>query len=247
MLLLRGPLPGGDQALELAFAHALVKRAGAGAVREVLRVYQPSAPVVVFGRRDTLLPGFPDAARAARAAGFTPVVRATGGRAVAYTPEALVVDHVAHDPTGPGGQERRFEEFGRLFVDVLRGLGVDARAGAVPGEYCPGAHSVNARGVVKLVGTAQRMTRNAWLFSSLVVVADHARLRPVLGQVYRALGQPFDEASVGSVAEEVGAVDAAAVGHAVLDAYGRRAPLEPAPLDAAALALAGELASQYRV
>jgi lipoate-protein ligase A len=167
---------------------------------------------------------------------------------VAYTPEALVVDHVARDPAGPGGQEPRFEEFGRLFVDVLRGLGVDARPGAVPGEYCPGEHSVNARGLVKLVGTAQRMTRNAWLFSSLVVVADHTLLRPVLGEVYRALGQPFDEASVGSVAEEVGAaVDTAAVERAVLDAYGRRASLEPAPVDAAALALAGDLVPQYRV
>lgn len=247
MLLLQGPLPGGDQALELAYAHALVKQAGAGAVQEVLRIYRPSAPVVVFGRRDTLLPGFPEAARAARAAGFTPVVRATGGRAVAYTREALVLDHAAHDPSGPGGQERRFEDFGGLFVDVLSGLGVDARLGAVPGEYCPGAHSVNARGIVKLVGTAQRMVRNAWLFSSLVVVADHERLRPVLGEVYRLLGQPFDQASVGSVSEEAGALDVATVEDALLHAYRGRGSLDPTPADAATVALARELLPQYRL
>lgn len=247
MLLLRGPLPGGDQALELAYAHALVKRAGVGAAHEAIRVYRPSAPVVAFGRRDTLLPGFADAARAADRAGFTPVVRPTGGRAVAYTREAVVVDHVAHDPAGPGGQERRFTEFGGLFVDVLRDLGVDARLGAVPGEYCPGAHSVNARGVAKLVGTAQRMVRNAWLFSSLLVVADHERLRPVLAEVYRLLDQPFDEASVGSLADEVGALDAATVEGALLAAYGRRAPLEPAHPDAATQELARELVGQYRV
>ena len=47
MLLHRGPLSGGDQALELAAAHALVRRASAGEVDEVLRVYRPSAPVAV--------------------------------------------------------------------------------------------------------------------------------------------------------------------------------------------------------
>ena len=93
-----GPAGDGDEAIELALAHALVRRASAGEVSEVLRVYRPAAPVVVFGRRDTRLPGFEAAARAASAAGFEPLVRATGGRAVAYTSEALVIDHVRHEP-----------------------------------------------------------------------------------------------------------------------------------------------------
>src|SRR5688500_370804 len=150
-----GSLDGGDQALELAVAHALVRRAGAGELGEVLRIYRPSAPVAVFGRRDTRLPGFVAAAGAAAAAGFEPLVRATGGRAVAYTGNAIVVDHVAHEPDAMGAHDRRFELFGSLFAEAFGELGVDARVGAVPGEYCPGAHSVNARGSVKLVGTAQ--------------------------------------------------------------------------------------------
>ncbi len=248
MQLLRGPVDGGDDpAMDLALAHALVRQASAGQVREVLRVYRPSTPVVVFGRRDTLLPGFARAAAVARSEGFTPVVRATGGRAVAYTGQAVVVDHAMHDPAAAGGLEHRFQEFGRLFVDVFRGFGVDARIGAVPGEYCPGEHSVNARGIVKLVGTSQRVVRRAWLFSSLVVVGDHERLRPVLGSVYRSLEQPFDEASVGSLAGEVGALDADTVEQALLEGFAALGRLETASVDAATREVAARLVADHRV
>ena len=199
---MRGALPGVEPATELALARAMLNQAKAGILDEAVRVYRPRSPVVAFGRRDTRLPGFPAAVAAARAAGFEPVVRAVGGRAVAYTDAALVVDHVRAEVGAIGGQDQRFEEFGRRLVTLFRGYGVDARLGAVPGEYCPGAHSVNARGTRKLVGTAQRMTPGAWLFSSLLVVGDQARLRPVLAEVYRCLDQDFDVASVGALAEE---------------------------------------------
>lgn len=241
-----GPLDDGDQALELAVAHALVRRAGAGEVGEVLRIYRPSAPVAVFGRRDTRLPGFADAAAAATEAGFEPLVRATGGRAVAYTSNAIVVDQVAHEPAALGAHDRRFEAFGAVFAQAFARLGVDARVGAVPGEYCPGAHSVNARGTVKLVGTAQRVIKNAWLFSSLVIVGDEGRLRPVLGRVYGDLGLPFDEASVGSLTGEVPALTLDAVEDALLDAFGADAALH-GPLDVETRRLAHDLVDQHRV
>src|SRR5262245_4365591 len=98
-MLHRGPLSHGDEALELALAHALVRRAGRGEVGEVVRIYRPRSPVAVFGRLDTHLPGFASATGAAADAGFVPLVRASGGRAVAYTSNAIVVDHVMHDPT----------------------------------------------------------------------------------------------------------------------------------------------------
>ncbi len=218
MRFLRGALDG-EPALEFALAHALVDEARGGEGVETLRIYRPASPVVVFGRRDTRLPGFPRAVEAARAAGFEPAVRATGGRAVAYTGAALVVDHVRPEMGSIGGQDARFAEFGERFVEVFRGFGVDARLGAVPGEYCPGAHSVNARGTQKLVGTAQRMVPGAWLFSSLVVVGDEERLRPVLAEVYRCLGQEFDESSVGSLSREVPGLDVDAVETAVVDAW----------------------------
>ena len=117
-------LPGtaAEPALELALARAMLNQAKAGVLDEAVRVYRPSSPVVAFGRRDTRLPGFPAAVAAARAAGFTPVVRAVGGRAVAYTDAAVVVDHVKAEVGAIGGQDERFEEFGRRFVDALPGV-----------------------------------------------------------------------------------------------------------------------------
>jgi lipoate-protein ligase A len=211
---------------------------------EALRVYRPAAPVVVFGRRDTHLPGFGAAVDAARAAGFEPLVRAVGGRPVAYTTEAVVVDHVKHERLAPEGLETRFKEFGLLYADVLQALGIDARVGAVPGEYCPGAHSVNARGVVKLVGTGQRVVRNGWLFSALVVVGGDERLQSVLADVYRHLELPFDTASVGSLSTEAPGLIVDTVERQVLDAYGATSPQ---PLDEATLHLAAELAADHRV
>lgn len=233
-----------DAAVELAVGHALVRRVSAGEVNEALRVYRPASPAVVFGRRDTRLPGFGAAALAARAAGFEPLVRAVGGRPVAYTTEALVVDHVKHEQLAPDGLETRFKEYGLLYADVLHALGIDARVGAVPGEYCPGAHSINARGVVKLVGTGQRVVRNGWLFSALVVVGDDARLRSVLTDVYRHLELPFDPASVGSLSTEVPGLTVDTVQRQLLDAYG--APT-PTAVDDATLELAVSLAADHRV
>ncbi|MEV0286929.1 MULTISPECIES: lipoyl protein ligase domain-containing protein [unclassified Kribbella] len=233
-----------DAAVELAVGHALVRRVSAGEVTEALRVYRPASPVVVFGRRDTRLPGFAAAAQAARAAGFEPLVRAVGGRPVAYTTEALVVDHVKHEQLAPDGLETRFKEYGLLYADVLQALGIDARVGAVPGEYCPGAHSINARGVVKLVGTGQRVVRNGWLFSALVVVGDDERLRAVLTDVYRHLELPFDPVSVGSLSTEVPGLTVDMVQGQLLDAYGAPSPVT---LDDATLELAVSLAADHRV
>jgi lipoate-protein ligase A len=245
MRFLRGPLVDGEPAAELALARALLTEARDGQVEETVRIYRPASPVVVFGRRDTRLPGFPRAATAARTAGFEPVVRATGGRAVAYTGAALVVDHVCRESGSIGGQDARFDTFGHRFVNLFRGLGIDARLGAVPGEYCPGAHSVNARGTEKLVGTAQRMVPGAWLFSSLVVVGDEERLRPVLAEVYQCLGQDFDEASVGSLSREVPGLDLDDVEAAVTDAWLAGTPAEP--VNGTLLELADGLVVEHRV
>ena len=166
---------------------------------------------------------------------------------MAYTGAALVVDHVRHEPGSTGGQDVRFAEFGGKFVDLFRGFGVDARLGAVPGEYCPGAHSVNARGVEKLVGTAQRMVPGAWLFSSLIVVGDEDRLRPVLSEVYRCLGQDFDESSVGSLSREVPGLHIDAVEAAVVDAYSAGGPAVPEQVDSDLLETARSLVPQHRV
>ena len=108
----------------------------------------------------------------------------------------------------------------------------------MPGEYCPGAYSVNARGRVKLVGTAQRLVRGAALLGASIVVRDGAGVRAVLRDVYAALGLEWDDATAGALDEEVPGVTLDAVEQAVLAAYD--AP-EALPLDSTTLALAARL------
>jgi octanoyl-[GcvH]:protein N-octanoyltransferase len=246
--LLSGPLAGVDgPAMEMALSHALLRQASRGELGATLRVFRPATKLVAFGRRDTNRPGFGTAAQACREAGFTPVIRASGGRAVACTGAAVVLDHVSPDHLSPSGLQGRFEHFGELLAGVLRGLGIDARVGEVPGEYCPGAHSVNARGRAKLVGTAQRMVRNAWLFSSVVVFDDAAPVRSLLGTVYAALELPFDPDSVGSVHEESPGTTLDELEQALLGAYAVRFGLEPTTLDDATLAEARTMVDDHRV
>ncbi|WP_408899916.1 hypothetical protein ACJ5H2_22350 (plasmid) [Nocardioides sp. R1-1] len=99
-------------------------------------------------------------------------------------------------------------------------FGIDARVGAVPGEYCPDVHSVNARGVAKLVGTAQRVLPKAWLFSTLVTGGDDIRLQHVLEEVYGYLGLAFDRASVGSIRAESPHAELGEVELALLEVFG---------------------------
>jgi octanoyl-[GcvH]:protein N-octanoyltransferase len=248
--LLRGPLPDsadGDQTGEVAMAQAMLRAVSRGDAGPLLRLYRPTGPAVAFGRRDVRQPGFDDAVAAVRRAGFTPCVRAPGGRAVAYTEHALVVDHVGPDPDWPSRLEARFAEFGALWANVLRGFGVDARLGEVPGEYCPGSHSVNARGVVKLVGTAQRMVRGAWLFSAVLVLDGAPVLRPLLREVYDALELPFADRSVGSLADEVPGLAAETVEKAVLAAYDQAYGLTPVSPPAGLVAEARALLDGHRV
>jgi lipoate-protein ligase A len=242
-----GSLPEGDPCLDLAFAHALVRRASAGELAEALRVYAPTTPMVAFGRRDTRLPGFADAVDVCRSAGFMPCIRATGGRPVAYTQSSVVVDLVRRDERATEDHEARFLYFGRKLADILLWLGVDARLGAVPGEYCPGAHSINARGTVKLVGTAQRVVRGAWLFSALMIVDGADQVRPLLEDIYRALDLPFDPASVGSIRDEVPDAEDFDVQRALLARFASHARVEAVSTNSTTLRLARDLVDSHRI
>jgi octanoyl-[GcvH]:protein N-octanoyltransferase len=176
----------------------------------LLRFHCPR-PTAAFSRRDSLAPGFPAAEAAATAHGFTPVVRPAGGRLAAYHGDALVLDLAAPHPAPHAAHRARFAAAAAGLADGLRMLGVDARPGAVPGEYCPGEFSVNARGATKLVGTAQRLTRHGYLFSAVVLVGDPEPVRAVLAATYPLLGLDWDPATVGSVADEVPEVTVAEV------------------------------------
>lgn len=234
--------PAGSAALELAVSHALLTRVAAGELPPTLRVYRP-APTVAFGKLDTLRPGYPKALDAARAHGYEPVLRLPGGHAAAYHRDSLALDvvYAIEDPVV--GTHDRFREEGERLAGALRALGVDARVGEVPGEYCPGAYSVNARGRVKLVGTAQRLVRGAALLGASIVVGDGPGIRAVLDDVYDALDFAWDASTAGAVDEEVASLTLDAVEHAVIAAYG---DLDEAALDDATLALARRLEPQRR-
>ena len=246
MEFLKGRVTQDDPALEMAVTHALLRQTSRGESEGSLRMFRPT-PMVAFGRRDTNRSGFRRAARACRAAGFTPVVRPSGGRAVACTPASLILDHVQRDPQSLGGMDARFEDYGAMLAGVLRDFGIDARVGEVPGEYCPGAHSVNAGGTVKLIGTAQRMVRDAWLFSSVVVLGDAATLQPLLAEVYDALEVRFDPTSVGAICDQAPGVAAETIEQALIGAYDDRFDLTASTITVATLDDARMMAPDHRV
>ncbi len=96
----------------------------------------------------------------------------------------------------------RFALIAGIVAGALRRLGVDARIGEVPGEYCPGAWSVNARGAVKLAGIGQRIVAGGAHVGGVLVVTDGALLRETLDPVYAALGLEWDPATAGAVEDE---------------------------------------------
>lgn len=203
MLVFEEPVDGGP-AIELAASHALLVQAGQGVFDHAIRMYQPRRNAIVFSTSERNNPAFEEAVRVAEGSGFAPAVRVVGGRAVACGVESLVIDIIRRERGDVAAHSGRFETYGRRIASTLSAFGVDARPGAVPGEFCPGNHSVNVGGRVKVVGTAQRVNRNAWMFSMVVIVGgDLDRVRAVLGSVYALMGHDFDPESVGSLAAEV--------------------------------------------
>jgi octanoyl-[GcvH]:protein N-octanoyltransferase len=237
---------GEDPVLDLALATALLQQVAAGDRAPVIRVYRP-APTLAFGRRDSFLPGFARAAAAAASAGFTPAIRSAGGRAAAYHDECLVIDEIVAARDAMADVDTRFAAEAESQAQALRGLGIDARVGEVPGEYCPGRFSVNARGEIKLIGAAQRIVSGAWLFSTVVVVGGSTPIGAVLTHVYAALGLDWDPASVGSVADELPGATVDQVRAALLAPLGERYGLTPGALTDVDLAAARDVLARHRV
>jgi octanoyl-[GcvH]:protein N-octanoyltransferase len=208
-----------EPALEVALAATLLSAVAAGRRAPLLRVYRPPA-TVAFGRRDAFRTGFAAAAGAARRHGFTPVLRAQGGRAAAYDERCVVLDEIMPSADSMSGIQDRFEHDAERHAQSLRTLGVDARVGEVPGEYCPGPYTVNARGERKLLGSAQRIVRGGWLLSTVVVVDGAARLRAVLDDVYGALELDWNAETVGAITDETPGASIDRVEQAMVASYG---------------------------
>jgi octanoyl-[GcvH]:protein N-octanoyltransferase len=235
----------GDALLDVAVGHALLQRVVDGEAPPTLRLYR-CRPTVAFGRLDRLRPGYSDAIATACEQGFAPVLRLPGGHAAAYHEESLGIDLVGPAADALGTVHDRFAQTARRLARALTGLGVDARVGEVPGEYCPGDYSVNARGELKLIGSAQRLVRGAWLLGAVVVVRDGARVRAVLTDVYARLGLDWNPATAGALEDEVPGVTVEDVERAVVASFALSTDLDETPLDDETVALAGALADEHR-
>ena len=233
-------------ALDTAVSRALLLNVAEGKEPETLRLHRPSA-IVAFGRQDSRSPGYAAAVGAARENGFEAVQRLVGGKAAVFHEHTLAFAWAIPDPQPKEGVKARFEEAAGIMEDAFRRLGVEARVGEIPGEYCPGAYSVNARGVKKLMGVGQRLVPSAAHVGGVVVVNGGGRVRDVLLPVYRHLGVDWDPETAGSIADEVGGVTYHDVEQAIIDAFSDRYDLEEAPLSADTVELASRLEPDHVV
>jgi octanoyl-[GcvH]:protein N-octanoyltransferase len=244
MRLLRDGCPR-DPAFGTALSAAILQRVAASELPETLRLGTPGR-IVTFGRRDVVSDGYPAAVAAAREAGYEAVQRIAGGRAAAYNGQALNFSHAYRDPNPAAGTQKRFAAMAELVRDALAGLGIDARIGEVPGEYCPGAFSVNAGGRLKLAGIGQRMIKGGAHVGCVIVCGGSEALREVLVPVYTALDIDWDPATTGSAEDVAPGVTSAVVESALLAALAERFELQEAEIDPGTAELAAELEPRHR-
>lgn len=232
------------EAMDTAVSRATLQRVSEDGGPETLRLHRP-ADVVAFGPRDRVARGFPEAVTAARSLGFGAVERLAGGRAAVFHGGTIAFSWAIPDPSPRDGIRARFEVLAHLMAEAFRSLGVDAQVGEVPGEYCPGEHSVNARGKTKLMGVGQRVIAGAAHVGGVVVVTGSEEVRRVLVPVYRALGLEWDPATAGALEDEVPGVDWEGAERAVLDAFAARFDVAEGTLPPATLEVARELLPRH--
>jgi len=227
---------------DTAVSHALLRRAGRGEIGETLRVSIP-ARMVAFGRQDVAGDGYKQAAVEARQRGFAAIERLAGGRAAVFHPGTISFSWTVPELEPKAGITTRFKDIANIVAETLERLGVDAHIGELPGEYCPGAFSVNARWQRKIMGVGQRVIAGAAHVGGVIVVNDSAAVRDVLVPVYDALGVAWDPATAGSIEDELGAPrDIAKVADAFVAGFADHFTLEEGLLDEPTLVEAKALA-----
>ena len=232
--------------LSTEISRTILRRVAAGELPPTIRIHRPGNEVA-FGRQDVASPGYAAAAEAARAAGFAAVERLAGGRAAVFHTGTIAIARAYADPQPPKRTYARFEEMAAVIAAALKGLGVDARVGEIPGEYCPGAYSVNARGATKLAGIGQRMVRGGAHMGGVVLASGGREVAQVLEPVYKALELDFDPATSGSVSDELGReVDPGELEEAVIDELAKRYELVDAELDEATVQTAAHRLEEVR-
>jgi lipoate-protein ligase A len=185
---------------------ALMRRVARGEIGATMRIHR-TGPILAFGRLDKLRPGYARAVAIARDRGFEPIERLAGGRAAVFHEGTISFSLATRERSANAGTHARFATMAETVAAALRGLGIDARIGEVPGEYCPGDYSVNARGATKLAGIGQRVITAGAHVGGVLVVRGAMRTREILEPVYASLETDWDPATSGSVAAELGEPD----------------------------------------
>lgn len=193
----------GQADLGTGIASALLRQVARGEVPPTMRLHR-TGRILAFGRRDKLSPGYPRAVAIARDLGYEPIERMAGGRAAVFHDDTLAFSIASRTQGFATGTQQRFEQMATLVRDALAEIGVDARIGEVPGEYCPGEWSVNAGGATKLAGIGQRTISGGAHIGGVLVVAGADRVREALEPVYEALELDWNPATTGSVAAALG-------------------------------------------
>ena len=230
---------------DTAVSHALLRQAGRGELGETLRVSVPGR-MVAFGKQDVTNAGYGQAAVEARQRGYAAIERLAGGRAAVFHPGTISFAWTMPEMEAGANITTRFKEISNIVAGALEKLGVDAHIGEVPGEYCPGAYSVNARHGKKLMGVGQRVIRGAAHVGGVIVVNDAAAVRNVLIPVYDALDVAWQPATTGSIEDELGAPrDLDKVANVLIAEFDERFKLREGLLADSTLAEAERLAPDH--
>lgn len=212
-------------AQDTALSHAILAGVADGSEPETLRLFRPGH-VVAFGRQDTAHPGYPTAIAAARTAGFAPIERLAGGRAAVFHPGTIAFAWAIPTADPRHGVTERFEDIAAIMVEAFAALGLDARIGEVPGEYCAGRYSVNLAGRHKVMGVGQRLVAGAAHVGGVVVVDDADAVNRVLEPIYRALEIAWDPAATGALDGRANGVTWQQAWEAIAAAFGSRYELD---------------------
>ncbi|HSJ28525.1 MAG TPA: lipoate--protein ligase family protein [Acidimicrobiia bacterium] len=202
MLQLFGDSYPDDAGLDTGISHALVLAVGEGRMPPSFRLHT-TRRIVAFGRQDRASPGYAAAVDAARELGYLPLERMAGGRAAVFHEGTLAFSWAVPASDPRAGITARFTAISGFLADAFRDLGADARVGELPGEYCPGAYSVNIAGASKVMGVGQRLVRGAAHVGGVIVVDGGRRIAEALSPVYRELGIPWEPTTAGDLRDHL--------------------------------------------
>ena len=222
----------GEPLLDTAISHAMLRRVAAGSVGESLRLYTPDR-AVLFSSLDARRPGYARALSLAEEAGIPSVIRLAGGQAALFLEQSIAFAWATPDPDARLHIRPRFESVARWITAALRRLGLDARIGAVAGEYCPGEFSINIGGRVKVMGVGQRVIQGGAHVGGVITIAQTSLLRETLVPIYEALELDFRPETAGGIADFDASLGPSEVVAAMLEALGELAyNVEPQGFDA---------------